>query len=345
MAMEEFLEECRFFELDGDAIKKMKEVENYTEENRKESIELVQSQTDSDETLQLLTHASGQLNNAVCRDDSYFCLWRGKLWNFFEEPSSSIFASIFAIFSFLLISVSVVLPCALTIPKIQQGRNPDIFKDPWALIELSLNSCFALEYILRLTVCPHFIKFLTSPLNLIDLSAFLPYFIALSINPDKLSSLSLLRMVRMVRVLRLLRLSKQSKKVAVVMDMLKRSVKDISTLVLCYFVSAVVFGSLQYYMELGTPNTPFTSIPQSMWWAFQTVIPLGYGDIVPISTRGKIIGGSVAVLGAITLTVPLLHLGGKFLAEYAETNDIPVGRDVKLENEVEKIKAKKLAKS
>ena len=316
VAMEEFLKECNFFELDCDDIRRMKESEDYSDGNKPKGKEFADSEVSAHQDL------------------SSVSLYFRKVWNFLEEPSSSMFASIFAIFSFSLISVSVVLSCVSTIPEIQRGRNLELFKDPSALTELTLNSCFALEYLLRLIVSPNLIKFLISPLNLTDLYAFFPYFVVLLIDAAKISSLSFLRMVRMVRVLRLLRLRKQSKKVATVIEMIKRSIKDIFTLVLCYFISAVVFGSLQYYVEAGTANTPFTSIPQSMWWAFQTVIPIGYGDIVPSGLRGKLIGGSVAVIGTVTLTIPLLHLGGKFLMEYVDFSGINVGRDCKLPMEL-----------
>ena len=329
LTMEEFLDECKFFELDQEDINTMKKMEGY---NENDNGNMEQSEN-SDEILALLEESVRRLQVTIQHNQNCINLCKAKLWRFFEEPSSSKAASFFAIFSFLLIAASVALACMLTIPEIQNRRNPKFFKDTWALIELTLNSCFALEYLLRLFAAPYLIKFLTSPLNMIDLSAFFPYFIVLLIDPARISSLSFLRMLRMIRVLRLLRLSKQSKQVAAVMELLKDSVKDIFTLVLCYFIAAVVFGSLQYYMEVGTPGTPFTSIPQSMWWAFQTIIPLGYGDIVPSGLKGKIIGGSVAVFGAVTLTVPLLHVGGKYLAGYSEKVNMPMGQDLKLDDD------------
>ena len=341
--MEEFLDECNFFELDQEEIKKMKEIESYIEDDN-ENIQPNEDNKDGDEMLELLKESARKPNILIEQNQNCIKSCRERLWRFFEEPSSSRVAGLFAIFSFLLIAASVAIACMLTIPEIGNDRNPDPFKDTWALIELTLNSCFALEYVLRFMVTPRFIKFLLSPLNVIDLLAFLPYFVVFLMDPANISRWSFLRMIRMIRVLRLLRLSKQSKKVAAVLKMLKDSVKDIFTLVLSYFVSAVVFGSLQYYMEVGTHKTPFTSIPQSMWWAFQTIVPLGYGDIVPSSLRGKIIGGSVAAFGAITLTVPLLHLGGKFLADYADKNDLPVGRDVKLEDNITEVSKKQPSK-
>ncbi len=41
----------------------------------------------------------------------------------------------------------------------------------------------------------------------------------------------------------------------------------------------------------------FSSAGQALWWSLQTVTTVGYGDIVPQSTRGQIIGGVVMLLG------------------------------------------------
>jgi len=41
----------------------------------------------------------------------------------------------------------------------------------------------------------------------------------------------------------------------------------------------------------------FGSIGEALWWSLQTVTTVGYGDIVPESTRGQVIGGVVMLLG------------------------------------------------
>merc|ERR1711964_127377 len=36
--------------------------------------------------------------------------------------------------------------------------------------------------------------------------------------------------------------------------------------------------------------TPFTSIPQTMWWCMQTITTVGYGDLAPIENWGQVFG-------------------------------------------------------
>jgi hypothetical protein len=47
----------------------------------------------------------------------------------------------------------------------------------------------------------------------------------------------------------------------------------------------------------------FSSIPAAMWWAIETLTTVGYGDMVPVSAVGKILGGIVSIVGIGTLAL------------------------------------------
>jgi hypothetical protein len=66
-----------------------------------------------------------------------------------------------------------------------------------------------------------------------------------------------------------------------------------------------VFGSLAYYIENGEEETGFTSIPNGMWWAVQTLTSLGYGDFWQTTILGKIIGSMCAVCGVLVMALPI----------------------------------------
>lgn len=61
-------------------------------------------------------------------------------------------------------------------------------------------------------------------------------------------------------------------------------------------VGVVVFGVVERLVD---PDT-FDNVWLGMWWAIQTVTTVGYGDIVPGSTAGKVIG-SFLMLGGLSL--------------------------------------------
>jgi voltage-gated potassium channel len=61
-------------------------------------------------------------------------------------------------------------------------------------------------------------------------------------------------------------------------------------------VAVVVFGSVERLID---PKT-FHSVWFGMWWAVETVTTVGYGDVVPAQTGGKVIAAFL-MLGGLSL--------------------------------------------
>ncbi|MCB0342659.1 MAG: two pore domain potassium channel family protein [Bdellovibrionales bacterium] len=75
------------------------------------------------------------------------------------------------------------------------------------------------------------------------------------------------------------------------------------TPVVMYFaiVGNVIMGSSIFMFhrhELGV-NPHVNSWFDSLWWALSTVTTVGYGDIVPVTTEGRIIGMVLMILGVV----------------------------------------------
>jgi len=60
---------------------------------------------------------------------------------------------------------------------------------------------------------------------------------------------------------------------------------------------------LMYMIENEGQPDVFTSIPVAMWWAIETLTTVGYGDIVPTTAAGRVIGGCVSIIGIGTLAL------------------------------------------
>jgi voltage-gated potassium channel len=91
-------------------------------------------------------------------------------------------------------------------------------------------------------------------------------------------------------------------------------------------VGVVVFGIVERLVDPGT----FDNVWLGMWWAIQTVTTVGYGDVVPGSTAGKVIG-SVLMLGGLSLfAVVTGAITSAFVAqrqsEGATADDDPLNR-------------------
>jgi voltage-gated potassium channel len=67
-----------------------------------------------------------------------------------------------------------------------------------------------------------------------------------------------------------------------------------------------------FYVENEAQPNKFSSIPATMWWGIATITTVGYGDIVPITTLGKLLGGLFAIAGVGLLALPAGILSSGF---------------------------------
>eukprot|EP00747_Dinoflagellata_sp_TGD_P099511 gnl/TRDRNA2_/TRDRNA2_167769_c0_seq2.p1 gnl/TRDRNA2_/TRDRNA2_167769_c0~~gnl/TRDRNA2_/TRDRNA2_167769_c0_seq2.p1 ORF type:complete len:363 (+),score=58.03 gnl/TRDRNA2_/TRDRNA2_167769_c0_seq2:88-1176(+) len=62
--------------------------------------------------------------------------------------------------------------------------------------------------------------------------------------------------------------------------------------------------------------SPFTSIPAASWWVLATITTVGYGDIVPVTTLGKLVGSVAILYGTVLLGLPIGIIGSQFSTEF-----------------------------
>jgi voltage-gated potassium channel len=186
-------------------------------------------------------------------------------------------------------------------------------------IELVSIIVFTVEYILRLWTCTleekfkHPIwgrlKFVISPLSVIDLIVILPFYLPV-VYPD----LALARILRFLRILRLLKIARYSDSLKTLGNIFKSKKEDLSISFFSIIVLTLISSSLIYYAENDAQPEKFSSIPAAMWWSVITLTSVGYGDIYPITPLGKLMGGFIAILGVGLFALPT----GIFASGYVE---------------------------
>jgi voltage-gated potassium channel len=70
-----------------------------------------------------------------------------------------------------------------------------------------------------------------------------------------------------------------------------------------------------YMLERGAQPDKFGSIPAAAWWALATLTTVGYGDVVPITPFGKLLGGVVMLLGVGMIALPVAIIATGFSQE------------------------------
>lgn len=143
------------------------------------------------------------------------------------------------------------------------------------ILEMTCVAWFSFELVLRVTVCPNFVKFLKNPLNIIDILSTLPYYIEIALaylefNYPHLQRAHeiflMIRILRCLRVFRILKLARYFEELRILGKTLKSAKDELCMLVLFVFIAIFIFSSIIYQLEKDEPDTPYSSIPASCWW-------------------------------------------------------------------------------
>ena len=151
------------------------------------------------------------------------------------------------------------------------------------------------------------LRFMASPLALIDLFSFLPFYLAfLPIDLRFLRIFRLMALFRMFKIARYLHALNLFKRVLV-----ERKEQLVLSFLFILFV-LVIISFVMFYVENAAQPDKFSSIPATMWWGIATLTTVGYGDMVPITDVGKFLGGIFAIAGVGLLALPAGILSSGF---------------------------------
>jgi voltage-gated potassium channel len=78
---------------------------------------------------------------------------------------------------------------------------------------------------------------------------------------------------------------------------------------------ALVSATAAYLAEHRAQPEVFGSIPAALWWAITTLTTVGYGDAVPVTVIGRLIGAVVMVLGLAMFALPIGIVATAFARE------------------------------
>ena len=191
-----------------------------------------------------------------------------------------------------LIVLSIVAFSIETLPNL----NKDLlhFLDKFELICVII---FTVEYVLRVFLSNKF-KYAFTFFGLIDAIAIIPFYVSTGLD---------LRSVRVFRLLKLFRLFKMLKYSRSI-DRIQQAFNDVKNELIIFFVATgfVLYLSAVgiYYFEHNAQPEQFKSVFHSLWWSVTTLTTVGYGDMYPITSGGKLFSTIIVFIGLGLVAVP-----------------------------------------
>ena len=175
---------------------------------------------------------------------------------------------------------------------------------------------FTVEYVLRVWSAtasrnPRFkspirgrIRFMLTPMVLIDLIVILPFYLGSFVGVD-------LRVLRALRLMRAFRLTRYSSSMNLLLGVLRDEAPIIGAALFVLLMLIIVAASITYLAEHEAQPDAFGSIPNALWWAVVTMTTIGYGDVVPMTLIGRICASVIGIIsvGMVALPAGILASG------------------------------------
>jgi voltage-gated potassium channel len=176
-------------------------------------------------------------------------------------------------------------------------------------LEWLFTLAFTLEYVMRILVIDRPWRYARSFFGIVDMLAVLPTWISLVAVGSQY--LLVVRALRILRIFRILKLTRYVGEADLLWYTLIRARRKVLIFFSTILTLVLIFGALMYLIE--GPEDGFTSIPTSMYWAIVTMTTVGFGDITPKTTLGKMLTSLIILIGYSIIAAPT----GIFTAELA----------------------------
>ena len=207
----------------------------------------------------------------------------------------------------LALSVLIVANVSCVILESVEPIRQSLAK-PFDAFEQIATAIFAAEYVLRVWASVDYrqasyhhpvwgrLRYMRSFFALVDLIAVLPAILGFFDAAD-------FRVLRLLRLLRMLKLARHSTTFTLLFAVLREEARSIVALLFVLVLTVTIAGSLMFMLEGADQPAVFSSIPAAMWWAIETLTTVGYGDMVPMTASGRLLGGVVSIIGIGTLAL------------------------------------------
>ena len=182
---------------------------------------------------------------------------------------------------------------------------------------------FCIDYILRLCTAKYMYpeahgpgavrKYVLSFTGIIDMLSFLPYYLPFFFPSGAVA----FRMLRVMRVFRLFRINAYYDSLKLITDVLNSKRQQLFSSVFTILILMLASSLCMYSLEHEAQPEVFTNAFSGIWWSASTLLTVGYGDIYPITTLGKLFGIFITFLGVGMVAIPTGIISAGFVGQYS----------------------------
>ena len=232
-----------------------------------------------------------------------------------RETAVSKFYDIFSAFA-IFVNLAVTFLYTYAHIRVQHGYTLQT-------IESITIAFFAFDYVLRLwtaeirypvkTRREATFKYVFSFTGLIDLLSFLPHYLPIFFPVGAVA----FRMFRVVRLFKLFRINPYHDSLSVIGEVLSSKRQQLLSSVFIILVLTLASSLCMYSVENVAQPDVFTDAFSGIWWAVMTILTVGYGEIYPITTLGKLLALVITFLGVGMVAIPTAIISAGFVDQYS----------------------------
>lgn len=218
----------------------------------------------------------------------------------------------------ILITITILLNISVMV--LQTYDQLESFFPIFDAISLITIIIFCIEYVLRIWTANYLFpedsnkkaifKFLISYDGIVDLLTILPFFF--------LSGFVAFRILRVIRIFHLFRINGQYDSFNIIFSVLKEKRNQILSSMVIVLILMLASSIGIYYAEHDMQPYVFKNAFSGVWWSVSTLLTVGYGDIYPITTVGRIMAILTAFFGVGVVAIPTGIISAGFVEHYSK---------------------------
>lgn len=191
-------------------------------------------------------------------------------------------------------------------------------------IELVTSIIFLVEYCLRIWTADCLypdkkgikavLRFVFSLSGLIDFFTFFPTFLPFVFPTGMVA----FRIFRVIKIFRLFQINAQYDAFSVITNVLKEKKSQLFSSICMILVFMMATSLCMYSLEHEAQPEQFRNAFSGIWWSVSTLLTVGYGDIYPITTLGKMMATVISFLGVGMVAIPTGIISAGFVEQYTK---------------------------